>query len=297
MEYQRVLAYNTLSDNVKNCKYAVRGPIMIKAGELQQRLKSGEKFPFSEIFLCNVGNPQQLGQPPLTFNRQVLACMLDKGLLSAGVYHKDVLEKAKLLYTYIPSAGAYAESQGIRQVRENCAKFIQKRDGFPSNPSHIFISNGASDCIKNIMNCLIRGGKDGIMIPVPRYPLYSADIILKGGVIVPYYLQEDSKWSLSMEDLEKNYNEAIAKGINPRAIVVINPGNPTGAILTRKNIEEVIQFCYKKHIVILADEVYQHNVFDETVEFVSFKKVFFICSLNLSYFYKLLGFMRIGLSL
>lgn len=246
---------------------------MIKAGELQQRLRNGEKLPFSEVFLCNVGNPQQLGQPPLSYNRQVLACLMDKGLLTAGVYHKDVIEKAKVLYGYIPSAGAYAESQGIRQVRENCARFIEKRDGFPSNPNHIFLSNGASDSIKNLISCLIRDGKDGIMISVPRYPLYSADIVLKGGAIVPYYLNEETQWSLDMVDLEKNYAEAVAKGINPRAIVVINPGNPTGAILSRKNIEDVIKFCYAKRLVILADEVYQHNVFYEDVPFVSFKKV------------------------
>ena len=275
MEYQKVLTYASLSDHIKNAKYAVRGPIMIKAAEYQQRLSKGEKLPFSEIFLCNVGNPHQLGQPPLTFNRQVLACMMDKQLLTAGIYHKDVIEKAKLLYSYIPSAGAYAESQGIRQIRENCAKFMMKRDGFPSNPNHVFLSNGASESIKNLLSCLIRDGKDGIMIPVPRYPLYSADIILKGGVMIPYYLNEENKWSLDLEDLEKNYNEAKAKGLNPRAIVVINPGNPTGAVLTKKNIEDVITFSYKKSLFIIADEVYQHNVFDNKVQFVSFKKVFF----------------------
>lgn len=274
MEHQKVLTYNTLSDNIKNAKYAVRGPIMIKAAELQQRLKAGEKLPFSEIFFCNVGNPQQLGQPPLTFNRQVLACMLDKSLLTAGVYNPDVISKAQTLYTYIPSPGAYAESQGIKQVRENCAKFILKRDGFPSNPNHIFLSNGASDSIKNMINCLIRDGKDGVMISVPRYPLYSADIVLKGGVIIPYYLNEETQWSLDMDDLEKNHKEALSKGVNPRAIVVINPGNPTGSILSRKNIEDVIKFCYNRRLLIIADEVYQHNVFDESAPFYSFKKVY-----------------------
>lgn len=278
--HQKVLTYNNLSSNIKNAKYAVRGPIMIKAGELQKRLSQGEKLPFSEIFLCNVGNPQQLGQPPLTFNRQVLACMMDKSLLTSQVYHKDVVERAKKLYTYIPSSGAYAESQGIRQIRENCAKFIEKRDGFPSNPSHIFLSNGASDSIKNLISCLIRNDKDGIMISVPRYPLYSADIILKGGVIVPYFLNEETQWSLDIADIEKNYNEAKGKGVSPRAIVVINPGNPTGAILSRKNIEDVIKFCYKNGLVILADEVYQHNVFDEKAPFCSFKKVLFFLSIN-----------------
>jgi len=284
MEYQKVLTYDSLSHNIKNAKYAVRGPIMIRAGELQQRLTKGEKFPFSEIFLCNVGNPHQLGQPPLSYNRQVLACLMDKSLLTAGIYHKDVVEKAKSLYTFIPSSGAYAESQGIRQVRENCAKFIEKRDGFSSNPSHIFLSNGASDSIKNLISCLIRDPKDGIMISVPRYPLYSADIVLKGGAIIPYYLNEETQWSLDMADLEKNHSEAVAKGINPRAIVVINPGNPTGAILSKQNIEDVIKFCYSKRVVILADEVYQHNVFDESVPFYSFKKVRFKKKKISSYF-------------
>lgn len=275
MSDPKTLSYASLSPNVKNCKYAVRGPIVIKASEYQSRLRAGEKLPFSEVFLCNVGNPHQLGQPPLSYNRQVLACMMDKTLLTAGIYHKDVIERAKLHYSYIPSSGAYAESQGIRQVRENCAKFIEKRDGFPSNPNHIFITNGASDGIKNILLCLIAEHNHGILIPVPRYPLYSAEIILKGGQIVPYYLNEEKNWSLDLADLEEGYNTAKTKGVSTQAIVVINPGNPTGAILEKENIEQIIKFCYEKKIVIIADEVYQHNIYDPKVEFISFKKVLF----------------------
>ena len=78
------------------------------------------------------------------------------------------------------------------------------------------------------------------MIPVPRYPLYSAEIILKGGSIVSYYLDEEKNWGLSVEELERSYNESKTKGIIPNSIVVINPGNPTGAILEEKNIKDVI---------------------------------------------------------
>ena len=81
------------------------------------------------------------------------------------------------------------------------------------------------------------------MIPIPQYPLYSATITLYGGVQIGYYLDESEGWKLSYEELVKSYNSAIASGVRVRAICVINPGNPTGAVLDEENILMIIRFA------------------------------------------------------
>lgn len=75
---------------------------------------------------------------------------------------------------------------------------------------------------------LIKDSNDGIMIPVPQYPIYSALITLEGGQMVNYYLDESKQWGLDHKDLEVSYQQAKDKGVKVKAIVVINPGNPTG---------------------------------------------------------------------
>ncbi|KAJ8301330.1 LOW QUALITY PROTEIN: hypothetical protein KUTeg_020317 [Tegillarca granosa] len=112
----------------------------------------------------------------------------------------------------------------------------------------------------------------GVMIPVPQYPLYSATLTEYNAYAINYYLNEDNHWSLDVSELKRALNEARGKCI-PRAICVINPGNPTGQVLTRENIESVIKFAKAENLVILADEVYQHNIYAAGSQFFSFKKV------------------------
>ncbi|MDP2790356.1 MAG: aminotransferase class I/II-fold pyridoxal phosphate-dependent enzyme, partial [Rectinemataceae bacterium] len=114
---------------------------------------------------------------------------------------------------------------------------------------------------------------DGIMVPIPQYPLYSASIALYGGVQVGYYLDEASGWSLSRSMLEKSYQEARSKGVKVKAICVINPGNPTGSVLSRDNVAMVIDFAKEHDLSILADEVYQKNTYNPEDRFVSFARV------------------------
>lgn len=111
------------------------------------------------------------------------------------------------------------------------------------------------------------------MIPIPQYPLYSALITLNGGYQIPYYLDESQNWSLDVADVKQKIDKAQREGINIRCIVVINPGNPTGQVLSRTNIQEIIDICYKKNILIIADEVYQNNVYKKDLQFHSFRKV------------------------
>jgi len=110
------------------------------------------------------------------------------------------------------------------------------------------------------------------MVPIPQYPLYSATLAEFNIAQVEYYLDESKNWGLTLSELERSLTEA-RKTCNPRVLTIINPGNPTGQVLTKENIQEIIKFAYKENLFILADEVYQHNVFAEGSEFHSFKKV------------------------
>lgn len=94
------------------------------------------------------------------------------------------------------------------------------------------------------------------MVPIPQYPLYSATLAEFDMHQIGYYLDENKNWGLDVEELQRAIDEA-KKVSQPRAIVVINPGNPTGQVLTRDNIEQIIKFAYKERLFIFADEVYQ----------------------------------------
>lgn len=120
---------------------------------------------------------------------------------------------------------------------------------------------------------LISTKLDGIMVPVPQYPLYSASIQLYGGKMVGYHLDETKDWAIDMAEMARQFRAAKARGVNVRALCVINPGNPTGQVLTRSNIEDIIAFAFENDIVLLADEVYQANVYDAARPFVSFRRV------------------------
>lgn len=174
------------------------------------------------------------------------------------------------------SLGSYSESAGLDVIRKHAAKYIEGRDGgIPSNYQNVILCNGASDGIKSFLklfNGLIDGKPSGVMIPIPQYPLYSATLAEFGLEQCGYYLNEDNKWSLDTSELERTLNEA-RRNCNPRVLVVINPGNPTGQVLSRQNIEDVIKFAYKNRLFLLADEVYQDNIYHKDCSFHSFKKV------------------------
>ncbi|KAJ6805547.1 alanine aminotransferase 2-like [Iris pallida] len=124
-----------------------------------------------------------------------------------------------------------------------------------------------------MMQLLLRSEKDGILCPMPQYPLYSASIALHGGSLVPYYLDEATGWGLETSELKKQLEDARTKGISVRALVVINPGNPTGQVLAEENQRTIVEFCKEEGLVLLADEVYQENIYAEDKTFHSFKKI------------------------
>jgi len=169
--------------------------------------------------------------------------------------------------------GAYSESKGIEVVRDSVKAYIEGRDGYPTDVNDIFLTNGASEGVKTLLTMLVSGPTDGVMIPIPQYPLYSASITALGGAQVGYFLDEENDWGMSTAALDAAAAEAKAKGITLRTLCVINPGNPTGQVMTEENIAEVIAWAAKEKVLIMADEVYQVNVYDPTMKFHSFKKV------------------------
>jgi aspartate/methionine/tyrosine aminotransferase len=113
-------------------------------------------------------------------------------------------------------------------ARERVAEFISKTHGVQSDPNNIFLTNGASEGVRTAFTMLIRSESDGVMIPIPQYPLYSALITLNGGTQIPYYLDEKNNWALDVPDIKAKIETYKKKGVCPRCIVIINPGNPTG---------------------------------------------------------------------
>ncbi|KAG4400396.1 hypothetical protein GLYMA_07G045900v4 [Glycine max] len=252
----------------------------INPKNLQKDLQANPgSHPFDEILYCNIGNPQSLGQQPITFFREVLAlcdhpAILDKSE-TQGLFSTDAIQRAWQIVDQIPgrATGAYSHSQGVKGLRDTIAAGIEERDGFPANPDDIFMTDGASPAVHNMMQLLIRSENDGILCPIPQYPLYSASIALHGGCLVPYYLDEATGWGLEIPELKKQLEAAKSKGINVRALVVINPGNPTGQVLGEANQRDIVEFCKQEGLVLLADEVYQENVYVPEKKFHSFKKV------------------------
>jgi aspartate/methionine/tyrosine aminotransferase len=264
-----MISRNHLSEKALRAEYAVRGPIVNRAQELEA---AGRK-----IIYCNIGNPQALGQPPLTYVRQLLALVEYPALLdgpAAAQFPEDVVARARLLLAkHAPGTGAYTQSPGMPFIRQAVADFITKRDGIPAQPAHVILTDGASKGAQLVLNALLRTPQDGFMIPIPQYPLYSASLTLYGGQKIGYYLDEPNHWQLSEAILTDSLEHATRAGIHAVGIVVINPGNPTGAVLSRENIEMVLRFARRHGLAVIADEVYQENVYAPGCAFHAFAKV------------------------
>ncbi|KAJ7216357.1 alanine aminotransferase [Mycena pura] len=276
----RPLTLDSLNPQLQQVQYAVRGELAIKAELYREQLKSGaaHSLPFEKVISSNIGNPQQKGldQPPITFTRQIAALSEWPALadLAPGVFPEDVVARAKELHSEIGSIGAYSHSQGVLFIRKNVAKFISERDGHLADPDDIFLTAGASAGVSLLINMLITDPTAGILIPIPQYPLYTAALAQHHGRGISYMLDESSGWSTSVEAISDALANARAEGTSPKALVVINPGNPTGALLTAETMAALVRLCEEHSLVLLADEVYQNNLHRAAEHpFTSFKKV------------------------
>jgi alanine transaminase len=264
-----MLTRQLLNPNLLEAQYAVRGPIVTRAQQLEEE---GRK-----IIYCNIGNPQALKQKPLKYIRQMMSILEYPELLNnketAAMYPKDIIAKAKAFLERHPhGTGAYTQSSGIPFIKQAVADFIQRRDGIPAKRDNIILTDGASKGVQATLLALLKNANDGFMVPIPQYPLYSASITLYGGKTVGYFIDEQNHWQLNEKILTESISAATAEGIHPVAIAVINPGNPTGAVLSHENIRMIIGFAKKHNLSILADEVYQENVYDRGSKFFPFAK-------------------------
>jgi alanine transaminase len=145
------------------------------------------------------------------------------------------------------------------------------RDGFPADPADLYLSTGASSGVNTLLHVICASPNTGVLVPIPQYPLYTATLSLLNARCVPYYLDESKSWGTDVDAIKSSIKKAKEDGTDTRAIVIINPGNPTGASLSEEDIGSVLSFAAEEKLVVIADEVYQTNVFKG--KFHSFKAV------------------------
>lgn len=297
----RRLNYDNINRHVKAAEYAVRGELAVKSEEYRAKLAKGGShgLPFDKVVSANIGNPQQLDQKPITFFRQVLSLLENPKLLEHEDvllnqlgYKSDVLDRAKWLLSKVGSVGAYSASNGVPEIRQSIADFLESkslsrgpsasfhagsltvsasgRDGFPANQADIYLTGGASSGVNTLLHIICADSNSGILVPIPQYPLYTASLSVLDAVCVPYELDEHKNWGTDLATIKASHDKAKAEGVDVRAIVIINPGNPTGASLSEDDVRAVLEFARRERLVVIADEVYQTNVFKG--EFHPFKR-------------------------
>jgi alanine transaminase len=161
------LTEDSMSQNIRQMEYAVRGEIVMAADKIAEELKANPEskhYKFDHIVFTNIGNPQSMGQAPLTWPRQVMALVdLPDSVgvnhpLASQIFPEDAIRRAKEIKAALAygSSGAYSHSKGVRKLREDVAHFISDRDGgIEADPENIFLTNGASAAIVMILNALI----------------------------------------------------------------------------------------------------------------------------------------------
>ncbi|RQM05969.1 hypothetical protein DH86_00002545 [Scytalidium sp. 3C] len=254
---RRRLNVENINQNIREAKYAVRGELASRSEKYRAKLEEGHKdLPFDQVLSI-------LENPKLLEHEDVLVNQLG--------YKTDVVDRARRLLKEVGSVGAYSASGGAMGIRRTVAKFIEERDGFPASADTIYLSAGASSAVNTLLHIICATPNSGVLIPIPQYPLYTASLKVLDAQAVPYHLEETKNWSTDLRVIKESHDKAVSEGVDVRAIVIINPGNPTGGSLEREEVAGVIDFAAKHHLVIIADEVYQTNVFKGT--FHSFKGV------------------------
>ncbi|XP_071346756.1 alanine aminotransferase 1-like isoform X2 [Trachinotus anak] len=260
---------------MKQLEYAV---LARRAHQIKEELRQGMRKPYKDMIDVSWGDPHRAGVKPLSFVHQVLAACIYPQLMNSDKLPSDVIERAQRLLGECAggSVGSYTATAGIPEIVHRISEFIMRRDGgAPSNPENIYISPGSQWSLMNILNVLVNSEastRTGVLTPVPCHCTTTLSIMGLGAVMVPYYLSEEQGWELQVEELHRALESA--KGVcNPVALYVINPGNPSGHVQSRKSMQEVIRFVSEKRLFLLADEVYQECVYGEKSEFVSYKRV------------------------
>lgn len=210
------------SSKLANVCYDIRGPVLEKARQMEEE---GHK-----IIKLNIGNLAVFGlEPPDEIVQDMIRNM--------------------------PHSAGYTDSKGLFAPRKSVVHYTQEKGVKGVTVDDVYLGNGASELIAMSMNALLDDG-DEVLIPSPDYPLYTAVVALSGGRPVHYVCDEQSEWMPDIADIRAK--------ITPRtkAIVVINPNNPTGALYPDAVLREIVQVAREHQLIIFADEIYDKTLYD-----------------------------------
>ena len=210
------------SKKLDNVCYDIRGPVMDEAMRMEPR--------GANILKLNIGNPAPF-----------------------GFYAPDevILD---MIYN-LRNCEGYSDSRGLFSARKAIMQYCQLK-GIPNvGIGDIYTGNGVSELINLSLSALLDNG-DEVLVPSPDYPLWTACVTLAGGTPVHYICDEQAEWYPDIDDIKKK--------VTPRtkAIVIINPNNPTGALYPREVLEEIVEVARQNNLIIFSDEIYDRLVMD-----------------------------------
>ena len=213
------------SDKLEHVCYDIRGPVHKEALRLEEE---GHK-----ILKLNIGNPAPFGfEAP------------DEILV-------DVLRN-------LPSAQGYCDSKGLYSARKAIVQYYQSKDIRSVTVNDVYIGNGVSELITMAMQALLNDD-DEVLIPMPDYPLWTAAATLAGGKAVHYLCDEQADWFPDVEDIKSKVTSRT------KAIVIINPNNPTGAVYSKELLLDIVEVARQNNLIIFADEIYDKILYDGAV--------------------------------
>ncbi|WP_035798328.1 pyridoxal phosphate-dependent aminotransferase [Kitasatospora mediocidica] len=241
------------SSKLANVCYDIRGPVLDEAMRLEDQ---GHR-----ILKLNTGNPAAFGfeAPP-----EIL---------------QDILRN-------LSTAHGYGDSKGLLSARRAVVMHYEERGLHGLTVEDVFLGNGVSELIQLAMTALLDDG-DEVLVPAPDYPLWTASVSLAGGTAVHYRCDEQSEWYPDLADIESKVTDRT------RAIVVINPNNPTGAVYPREVLEGIAELARRHKLVVYADEIYDKILYDdaEHVPLATLAPDLFCVTFNgLSKAYRVAGF-------
>jgi len=211
------------SSKLRNVLYEIRGPVAARAAALESE--------GHHILKLNIGNPAPFGfEAPQTILRDMLAAL--------------------------PEAQGYSDSRGLFSARRAIVSRYQDVPGFPRfDVDAVFLGNGVSELIMITLSALLDSG-DEVLLPAPDYPLWTAATSLAGGTPVHYRCEEQAGWQPSIEDIRSKITSRT------KALVVINPNNPTGSVYSRAVLEEIADVAREHSLLLLSDEIYDRVLYD-----------------------------------
>ncbi|ARF78907.1 pyridoxal phosphate-dependent aminotransferase [Kitasatospora aureofaciens] len=241
------------SSKLANVCYDIRGPVLDEAMRLEEQ---GHR-----ILKLNTGNPATFGfeAPP-----EIL---------------QDILRN-------LANAHGYGDSKGLLSARRAVVMHYEDRGLHGLSVDDVFLGNGVSELIQLAMTALLDDG-DEVLVPAPDYPLWTASVSLAGGTAVHYRCDEQAEWYPDLADIEARITDRT------RAIVVINPNNPTGAVYPREVLEGIVEIARRHKLVVYADEIYDKILYDdaEHVPLATLAPDLFCVTFNgLSKSYRVAGF-------